>query len=261
MSGKGVLIPQFLQFLNSPFVLCTNYKVKEYFSLAESNVAFGQESTAHEDTLFSLECGAMPRDNMDPTDMLIDEDPQPAFSVPTGTSVTQAQLFTFFKDMLPLFNCPSSRHRLLESLSANRTEREIQHKSKKRHVASEGSDTTLVSSNVPFDTARESYQNTYHFKRWYLVIQYSKGKTLHSLSTSTHFWGHVSISKYTLCLKMLGFFLEYVSMESNRMLDKSPPTLVFEEADSFAFIRTTFFPRLSHFVDFCFDRRRCNGNV
>ena len=165
VSGKGVRIPQFLQFLNSPHVLCTNYKVEEYPSLAESNVAFTQESTAHEDTLFSLECGAMPRDNMDPTDMLIDEDPQPAFSIPTGTSITQAQLFTFFKDMLPLFNCPSSRHRLLESLSANRTEREIQLKSKKRNVASEGSDTTLVSSNVPFDTARESYQNTYHFKR------------------------------------------------------------------------------------------------
>ena len=166
LPGCQLSANQFLAVSDSSHLHCWNYNVADYpqkhrglavesgspelsGSPEPSCQMFTQESTAPDMT----EGNTIPQQEEILT-----------FSAPIPRTVSQAQVHTFFKDMLPLFNCPSSRKRLYEKLEEERDNQETRLREKQPKIGDRQNEVSFVSSNVPFDKSCESIQNTYHFK-------------------------------------------------------------------------------------------------
>ena len=169
-SGTEYTVEHMLGVINSPVPLCWNYGIHEYPKHFQEMVNHDNHDSDEDDQCDSFVIDET-EDHCTFTQESVEMSSSFQFAMPQNRDVTHGQLLTMLKDMLPLFNCQPSRQHLLKILHDARTWQSKRHAQKthqdhkKQRNIDDNNDNIFLSSNVPFDTAKRSTQNTYRRNR------------------------------------------------------------------------------------------------
>ena len=162
--GSHYTPDEIMEVYNCPVPLCWNYNLEEYPS------SFRQKITASNEMSFTVDedesnSFLYSQESIDlPTEGRIEET---FFENPMKHEGTKShsQLLGLFKEILPMLDTQSSRNDLYDTLLDIKKQNMKRHMNKNVLKRQNKNNEEFHSSNIPFDTSRESVQHTYKRNR------------------------------------------------------------------------------------------------